>query len=241
MTEPVKGFQTNEGTKQYDYNALANLPTLITQGQLDAVLKEAKDYTNEEVKKIEVPESDPIDLSKYATTQWVQEQNYLKSIPSEYITSTELTEAVNSALEQAKASGDFKGEPGDDYILTSSDKNEIANIVLEQIEIPDSPGGGGTVDLTGYATEEWVKNQNYLTSIPSNYVTSSELTNEVNSALTQAKQSGDFKGDKGDKGDKGNTPVKGTDYFTQTEINQIVSAAASQVLAQFTDVSKVGA
>lgn len=153
MTEPVKGFQTNEGTKQYDYNALANRPTLITQDQLDAVLKEAKDYTNEEIKKI---------------------------------------------------------------------------------EIPDSPGGG-TVDLTGYATEEWVKKQNYLTSIPSSYVTSTELTNEVNSALSQAKQSGDFKGDKGD------TPVKGTDYFTQTEINQIVSAAASQVLAQFTDVSKVGA
>lgn len=234
MTEPVKGFQTNEGTKQYDYNALANLPTLITQDQLDAVLKEAKDYTNEEIKKIEIPEDDPIDLSKYATTQWVQEQNYLTSIPSEYITSTELTDAVNSALEQAKASGDFKGEPGDDYILTSSDKNEIANIVLGQIEIPDSPGGG-TVDLTGYATEEWVKKQNYLTSIPSSYVTSSELTNEVNSALTQAKQNGDFKGDKGD------TPVKGKDYFTQTEINQIVSAAASQVLAQFTDVSKVGA
>lgn len=150
MTEPVKGFQTNEGTKQYDYNALANRPTLITQDQLDAVLKEAKDYTNEEIKKIEIPEDDPIDLSKYATTQWVQEQNY-------------------------------------------------------------------------------------LTSIPSSYVTSSELTNEVNSALAQAKQNGDFKGDKGD------TPVKGTDYFTQTEINQIVSAAASQVLAQFTDVSKVGA
>lgn len=234
MTEPVKGFQTNEGTKQYDYNALANRPTLITQDQLNAVLKEAKDYTNEEIKKIEIPEDDPIDLSKYATTQWVQEQNYLTSIPSEYITSTELTDAVNSALEQAKANGDFKGEPGDDYILTSSDKNEIADIVLGQIEIPDSPGGG-TVDLTGYATEEWVKKQNYLTSIPSNYVTSSELINEVNSALTQAKQNGDFKGDKGD------TPVKGKDYFTQTEINQIVSAAASQVLAQFTDVSKVGA
>lgn len=264
MDNTVKGFQTNEGTKQYDYNALANLPTLISQDNIKetvtSALEQAKqngdfkgdkgdDYILTETDKVEIagiaaelidipdnPGGD-IDLDGYATQQWVQEQNYLTSIPSEYITSTELTGAVDSALEQAKANGDFKGEPGepgDDYILTSSDKNEIANIVLGQIEIPESPEGEN-VDLTGYATEEWVKKQNYLTSIPSDYVTSSELTNEVDTALAQAKQNGDFKGDKGD------TPVKGTDYFTQTEINQIVSAAASQVLAQFTDVSKVGA
>lgn len=231
MDNTVKGFQTNEGTKQYDYNALANLPTLISQDDVNGVvvnaLEQAKqngdfkgdkgdDYILTEADKVEIaemaaelidtpdnPGGGDIDLDGYATQQWVQDQNYLTSIPSEYITSTELTSAVDSALEQAKANGDFKGEPGepgDDYILTSSDKNEIADIVLGQIEIPDSPGGGGTTDLTGYATEEWVKKQNYLTSIPSDYVTSNELTNEVNSALTQAKENGDFKGDKGDKG-----------------------------------------
>ena len=74
MDNTVKGFQTNEGTKQYDYNALANLPTLISQDNIDR--------------------------------------------------------AVANALEQAKESGDFKGEPGDDYILTEADKREVANIVL---------------------------------------------------------------------------------------------------------------
>lgn len=34
MDNTVKGFQTNEGTKQYDYNALANLPTLISQNDV---------------------------------------------------------------------------------------------------------------------------------------------------------------------------------------------------------------
>ena len=40
-----------------------------------------------------------------------------------------LPEAVNNALAQAKESGEFKGEPGepgDDYVLTEADKQEIA-------------------------------------------------------------------------------------------------------------------
>lgn len=41
-----------------------------------------------------------------------------------------------------------------------------------------------------------------------------QLQEAVNTALTQAKESGEFKGDKGDKGD---TPVKGTDYFTEAD------------------------
>lgn len=74
MDNTVKGFQTNEGTKRYDYNALANLPTLISQDNIDR--------------------------------------------------------AVANALEQAKENGDFKGDKGDDYILTEDDKREVANIVL---------------------------------------------------------------------------------------------------------------
>jgi hypothetical protein len=40
-----------------------------------------------------------------------------------------LTGEVNSALAQAKDRGDFKGDPGDDYILTEADKQEIANMI----------------------------------------------------------------------------------------------------------------
>lgn len=49
-----------------------------------------------------------------------------------------LPEAINTALAQAKASGEFNGEPGapgDDYVLTDADKREIAELV-------DVPEGG---------------------------------------------------------------------------------------------------
>ena len=81
--------------------------------------------------------------------------------------------------------------------------------------------GAQTVDLTGYATETWV-----ITQLGS-YLKQSELEAAINSALADAKASGEFKGDKGDKGEKGadgKTPVKGTDYFTPAEKAEMVNA-----------------
>jgi hypothetical protein len=57
--------------------------------------------------------------------------------------------------------------------------------------------GAQTVDLTGYATEMWVNTQ------LADYLKQSELNAAINSALAEAKASGEFKGDKGDKGDQG--------------------------------------
>ena len=93
-----------------------------------------------------------------------------------------------------------------------------------EITIPDS---GGNVDLTGYATEQFVRDG---FQPKGNYLESTELTNAVNTALAQAKASGEFdgkdgadgqpgkdgadgapgeKGDKGDKGDPGEPGQKG--------------------------------
>lgn len=71
--------------------------------------------------------------------------------------------------------------------------------------------GSQRVDLTGYATENWVNIQ------LSAYLKSNELDSAINAALAQAKASGEFKGDKGDKGD----PYKLTDA-DKAEIVQMV-------------------
>lgn len=44
--------------------------------------------------------------------------------------------------------------------------NGIAPDENGNVQIPVS---GGNVDLTGYATEQWVKDQNYLTEVPEDY------------------------------------------------------------------------
>lgn len=81
--------------------------------------------------------------------------------------------------------------------------------------------GTGGADLTGYATEEWVK-ESYQPK--GDYLKSAELTGAVNTALAQAKESGEFdgpqgpagptgpagpQGDKGETGDKGDTGPQG--------------------------------
>lgn len=66
----------------------------------------------------------------------------------------------------------------------------------------------------------------------------SELTTAIDTALTQAKESGEFKGEPGEKGDKGDpgengtdgyTPVKGVDYFTAEDIAEVAEQASGKV------------
>jgi hypothetical protein len=75
----------------------------------------------------------------YASQDWVEEK-------LSDVTATAVPSAVNTALDQAKANGEFKGEPGDDYILTEADKTEIAGLAAEMVDVPKSSGGVYVLD-----------------------------------------------------------------------------------------------
>ena len=50
-----------------------------------------------------------------------------------------LPTAINTALAQAKASGEFDGkdgEDGKDYTLTEADRQEIAELTAELVDVP---------------------------------------------------------------------------------------------------------
>lgn len=70
-------------------------------------------------------------------------------IPDTFARKTDIPSAVETALAEAKESGDFKGAPGDDYVLTEADKNEIAEIAAGLVDVPE--GGGGS------SGSEWTK------------------------------------------------------------------------------------
>ena len=48
-----------------------------------------------------------------------------------------------------------KGAPGDDYVLTPADKNEIAEMAAELVEVPEGTGGG--IAVTGATVGQTVK------------------------------------------------------------------------------------
>lgn len=51
----------------------------------------------------------------------------IDNLTSNKLDASALTSAINTALAQAKASGEFKGEDGKDYVLTDADKQTIAS------------------------------------------------------------------------------------------------------------------
>lgn len=77
-------------------------------------------------------------------------------------------------------------------------------------DLKDKPQIPEGADLTGYAKETFVKE---YAQPKGNYLQSTELPQAINTALAQAKASGEFDGKDGKDGEDGYTPQKGVDYF----------------------------
>lgn len=129
------------------------------------------------------------------------------------IAENEFQTAINTALAQAKASGEFDGADG-------SPGADGKDGVDGQPGADGSPGKDGADGKDGVScTHSW--DGTVLT------VTSASGTS-----------SADLKGDKGETGEPGTpgaagadgyTPVKGTDYFTEADKQEIAEAAAEKV------------
>ena len=90
----------------------------------------------------------------------------------------------------------------------------VLKVKIDGVWVTVAGGEDDNTDLTGYATEDWVR-QGYQPK--GNYLSTSELSDAINTALDEAKDSGEFKGDPGE------TPVRGTHYWTESDIADIKS------------------
>ena len=110
---PIQGFQTDTGVEQYDYNALANKPILITQTEINAAITAANRYTDEEIAKIDTTPTVQIELDTSLSVQGkAADAKAVGDALGEKLGTTELDSAINTALAQAKASGEFDGQDG---------------------------------------------------------------------------------------------------------------------------------
>lgn len=100
-----------------------------------------------------------IDLTGYATEEWVQSQGYAKAtdIP------TKVSELENDAQYVSKSQADGT------YVIWTDEfvplKNKVDDID-ERVTVLEATGGTGSgdIDLTAYATKTWVEEQGYVTS-----------------------------------------------------------------------------
>ena len=176
----------NLETRKYVDRAIANIEIPEDYAKIEDIPTKVSQLQNDKGYLTEVPYG-------YATEKWVQEGYQPKG---DYLTehqdisgkldASKLPEVINTALAQAKDSGEFDGYTpvknvdyfdGQDYVLTDDDKNEIAEMAADLIYISDSEND---VDLTGYATEEWVRESyqpkgEYLTEVPDGYAKTEDI------------------------------------------------------------------
>lgn len=175
----VKDQEILSKTGSWD-DAATQIPNLATKEEVTNLSESiARDLENVDV-----------DLTGYATEQWVQDQGYLKEHQdiSNLATKTELNAAETNLQ-------------GNITSLSESVARDIANVSVPEgvateawvqsqdyasKSYVDNAVSSSSVDLTGYATETWVENQGYLKEHQdiSGLATKSELTSVSESIQT---------------------------------------------------------
>ena len=152
---------------------------LVTSGELATVSGEivnqipsldgyaTEQYVTEQTSAF-ITSADLPDVSDMATKTWVGEQGYLTSIPSEYVTSGDLSSYVTETEMEAELSGkaDTSAIPDVSNFVTQEDIDASVSGKMDASEssafypMATNPSGYLTSeDLNGYATEQYVQDQ----------------------------------------------------------------------------------
>lgn len=244
VSDIVDNLTTNVSNKP-----LSAAQGVVLKGLIDAVSNSLSNYQ---------PKGDYALVSAVPTkvSQLTNDSGYLTEHQdiSGKLDASALPTAINTALAQAKANGEFNGKDGDDGhtpikgedYFTEDDKSElIKQFAAEAILVqPDAPAD---------TTAVWVDTDDDYDD---------GFSDAVNLVLAQAKASGEFDGKdgvsvtissisestesggtsvvkfsdgktlsvkNGVNGTNGKTPVKGTDYFTAAEKAEMVSAVLASL------------
>ena len=125
--KPADYIYTETEVLNYTY-----LDNRLKELEGDGLAKAVADYLKE----------NPIEAGATAeeAAQIQQNKTDIEQLAQEKLDADKLPEAVNDALAQAKASGEFDGN---EYVLTEADKTEIAEQAAEMVDIPE----GNTAEL----------------------------------------------------------------------------------------------
>ena len=167
----------------------------------------------------------------------------VNGLESKVVKTTELNNAINSALLQAKESGEFDGVDGlSAYEIWLSQGNTGSEVdFLESLKGAD--GASGKDGASGSDGKDGKDG----TSVTVQSVTESTADGGENvvtfsdgKTLTVKNGSKGSKGDKGETGAAGYTPQKGTDYWTPTDKAEMTAQVQAVCLAKNQGASNAG-
>ena len=174
------GYITSIPEEYATYDAISQMG-YITNSALNGYATES--YVVEKINEIPV-----VDLSSYVTKDYLSNQGYITSIPSEYITESELDSILSSYITESELDG--MGYATQAYVMD---------------RISEIPG----TDLSSYVTKDYLSQQAYLQSIPSEYITESELNSILSSYITGSE-------------------LNGMGYVTNTQLNDTLGSYITQ-------------
>ena len=131
--------------------------------KLDTSAATATYATKEELSS----KADSTAIADMATQTWVTQQNYLTSIPSNYVTDSELTDYAKKS-ELPNIDGKLDTSAATETYATKTELN----------------GKADSTAISDMATQTWVGQQGYITEIPSNYCKIQRMSQSEYDALT---------------------------------------------------------
>lgn len=145
-------------------NGLCELKQVVKDNEL-ATAAALNDLNN---KKLDASAYTPTDLTGYATEDWVDGQNYVKVIE---LNGTELETSdhkvsINLPVDTELSSSSTN--PVENRVITQTiiDNELVTAAALNDLNDKKLDASAYTpTDLTGYATEDWVYNQNFVNSV----------------------------------------------------------------------------
>lgn len=155
-TQRMETFPVFKRTKPDDYvyteTEVLNYSTLLRRiemleqngGSGGGISQETDPTVPDWAKQPKKPTYTAEEVGAATKEQFNQLSDQLSGEIADKLDADKLPEAINTALAQAKASGEFDGEPGasgDDYVLTEADKTEIAQMAVDLL-----PKYSGEVD-----------------------------------------------------------------------------------------------
>jgi len=195
LTSIPSDYATYEAISQMGY--ITSIPAeYVTESELSNMGYATITYVTEYVATY----APSVDLSSYVTKDELNQAGYISSIPSEYITESELNNMsyadkayVANYVATYAPSVDLSSYVTKDELNQAGYISSIPSEYITESELNNMSYAtttyvadyvfayGGNVDLSAYVTKTELNNAGYITSIPSEYITESELASTLTS------------------------------------------------------------
>lgn len=156
----------------------------ILQDEIDELSGKVEAVSATVDTKLDASAYTPVDLTNYATKQWVNDKGYITTVqPLKTINGESLVGEGNIVI----SGGSGSTITVDDHLDSASTNPAQNKVITEALNDKLDASAYTPVSLSGYATEQWVLDKNYITGVDlSDYALKSEIPTvpTSNSAFT---------------------------------------------------------